>query len=289
MAEQEARDAEAAPGFPIPTLEELQHWTWVMGRAQQMMMEHLAAQWGEAAEKAPADPARLTSAFPAMSWFADPARVAQAQVDLWSEGLSIWQRALGGHGARSELEEKADKDKRFTAPQWREHPLFDMIRQTYLLVSERLLGSVDSIEGIDEMQREKMRFLARNFVDAMSPSNFALTNPQVIERAIETKGESLLKGLGHMLGDLGKGQLSHVEAEAFEVGRNIATTPGKVVHQTKLYQLIQYSPATERVLATPLIVFPPWINRYYILDLNPRKSFIKWAVERGLTVFVASW
>ena len=291
MAEQEtATDKpEAAPTFPLPTLEELQHWTWVMGRAQQMMMEHLAAQWGEAAETAPADPAKLASAFPAMGWFADPAKVAQAQVDLWSEGLSIWRRALGGYGPRSELEEKADRDKRFAAPQWREHPLFDMIRQTYLLVSERLLGSVDAIEGVGEAEREKIRFLARNFVDAMSPSNFALTNPQVIERAIETKGESVLKGLEHMLKDLGKGQLSHVEAEAFEVGRNIATTPGKVVHQTRLYQLIQYNPATEQVLETPLIVFPPWINRYYILDLNPRKSFIKWAVERGLTVFVVSW
>ena len=290
MAEQEtASNQQALGGFAIPSLEELQHWTWVMGRAQQLMMEHLAAQWGEAASGAAADPARLASAFPAMGWFADPAKVARQQVELWSEGLAIWQRALGGPHAASPLEAKADKDKRFTAPEWREHPLFDMIRQTYLLISERLLGSVDAIEGVDEAQREKIRFLTRTFVDAMSPSNFALTNPQVIERAVETRGESLLKGLEHMLKDLGKGQLSHVEAEAFEVGRNIAVTPGKVVHQTRLYQLIQYSPTTESVLETPLIIFPPWINRFYILDLNPKKSFIKWAVDRGLTVFVVSW
>jgi polyhydroxyalkanoate synthase len=285
MAEPETKEAGTAaapaPELAIPTLEEVQHWTFVMGRAQQLMMEHLAGQWGEAASQA--------AAWPAMNWFADPGKVAKAQVDLWTEGLSIWQRALGGQSGRPNLEEKADKDKRFAAREWREHPLFDMIRQTYLLVSERLLGSVDTLEGVDEKTREKLRFMTRSFVDAMSPSNFALTNPQVIERAIETKGESLLKGLEHMLGDLSRGQLTHADPDAYSVGGNIATTPGKVVKQTRLYQLIQYAPSTEAVLETPLIIFPPWINRYYILDLNPKKSFIKWAVDRGLTVFVVSW
>ena len=292
MAEQKENEAPARATeaeTPIPSLEELQHWTFVMGRAQQMMMEHLAEQWGQAASQAPIDPARFATSWPAMNWFADPAKVAQAQVDLWSEGLAIWQRALGGYGGRPDLEEKADRDKRFSSPQWRQHPLFDMIRQTYLLISERLLGSVDAIEGVDEKTREKLRFLTRGFVDAMSPSNFALTNPQVIERAIETKGESLLKGLEHMLQDLARGQLTHTDPNAFEVGRNIAVTPGKVVLQTPMFQLIQYSPSSDEVLETPLIIFPPWINRYYILDLNPKKSFIKWAVDSGLTVFVVSW
>jgi polyhydroxyalkanoate synthase len=298
MAEQdtkgrEAGAATATPELPVPSLEELQHWTWVMGRAQQMMMEHLAEQWGEAASQAAADPARFGASWPAMNWFADPGRIAQSQVDLWSEGLAIWRRTLGGPAqdgeTPSELAERADRDKRFAAQPWREHPLFDMIRQTYLLVSDRLLGSVDAIEGVDPKTREQIRFATRAFVDAMAPSNFALTNPQVIERAIETKGESLLHGLEHMLRDLGRGQLTHTDPEAFEVGRNIATTPGKVVKQTRFYQLIQYSPTTDEVLETPLIVFPPWINRYYILDLNPKKSFIKWAVDQGLTVFVVSW
>jgi polyhydroxyalkanoate synthase len=296
MAEQETKSGQAATAggaaeAPVPSLEELQHWTWVMGRAQQMMMEHLAEQWGEAASQA-GDPAKFAASWPAMNWFADPAKIAQAQVDLWSEGLAIWQRALGGgkgEGAASALAEKADKDKRFGAKAWREHPLFDMMRQTYLLVSDRLLGSVDAIEGVDEKTRAQIRFTTRSFVDAMAPSNFALTNPQVIERAVETKGESLLHGLEHMLRDLGRGQLTHTDPDAFEVGRNIAVTPGKVVKQTPLYQLIQYSPTTDQVFATPLIVFPPWINRYYILDLNPKKSFIKWAVGQGLTVFVVSW
>jgi polyhydroxyalkanoate synthase len=281
MADPDTRAPEAPP---LPTLEEMQQWTWVMGRAQQMMLEHVARAMGEASAAEP-----KAQALPWLNLFADPAKIAEQQADLWTQGLAIWQRALGGEAVRTELAEKADKDKRFAAPQWRDNPLFDMIRQSYLLVSERLLGSVDSIEGVDPKQREKLRFLTRNFVDAMAPSNFAATNPLVLERAMATKGESLLKGLEHMLGDISKGQLTHTDPEAFEVGRNIAVTPGKVVKRTPLYELIQYSPTTDQVLETPLIIFPPWINRFYILDLNPKKSFIRWAVEQGLTVFVVSW
>ncbi len=277
-------DTKAPEAPPLPSLEEMQHWTWVMGRAQQLMLEHLAKAMGEAAEP------KTAPALPWTNLFGDPARIAQQQAEMWAEGLAIWQRALGGDSApRSELAEKADKDKRFAAPQWRDNPLFDMIRQSYLLVSDRLLGSVDSIEGLDAKQREKLRFMTKNFVDAMAPSNFAATNPWVLERAMATKGESLLKGLEHMLDDVSKGQLTHTDPEAFEVGRNIAVTPGKVVKRTPLYELIQYSPTTETVYETPLVIFPPWINRFYILDLNPKKSFIRWAVEQGLTVFVVSW
>jgi polyhydroxyalkanoate synthase len=287
MAEQDSATKPEAPAVPpLPTLEEMQHWTWVMGRAQQMMLEHVAKQAGEVA---PPEPKALASAFPWMTMFADPAKLAQQQVDLWSEGLSIWQKALGVEAPRTELQDKADKDRRFNAPQWQQSPVFDMIRQTYLLISERLLGSVETLEGVDDKQREKLRFLTRGFVDAMAPSNFALTNPVVLERALETKGESLLKGLENMLRDVSKGQLTHTDAEAFEIGRNIAVTPGKVVKRTPLYELIQYSPTTDEVIETPLIIFPPWINRFYILDLNPKKSFIRWAAEQGLTVFVVSW
>jgi polyhydroxyalkanoate synthase len=281
MADQDTKASEAPP---LPTLEEMQQWTWVMGRAQQMMLEHVAKAMGEASAAEPKAPQ-----LPWLNMFADPAKIAQQQTDLWTQGLAIWQRALGGEAPRTELAEKADKDRRFAAAQWRDNPLFDMIRQSYLLVSERLLGSVDTLEGVDPKQREKLRFVTKNFVDAMAPSNFAATNPLVLERAMETKGESLLKGLEHMLQDVSKGQLTHTDPEAFEVGRNIAVTPGKVVKRTPLYELIQYSPTTDEVHETPLIVFPPWINRFYILDLNPKKSFIRWAVEQGLTVFVVSW
>jgi polyhydroxyalkanoate synthase len=291
-----------APAFQMPSLEELQHWTFVMGRAQQMMMEHLAQQMGDATEKAagaagPEQAAKIAQTWPGMNMFADPAKLMEQQAQLWTDGLGIWQRAFAKAAAGPEaaaeapsaLAEKADRDRRFASPEWRDNPLFDTLRQTYLLISERLLGSIDTIEGVDAPTREKLRFATRAFVDAMSPSNFALTNPLVLEKAMATKGESLLNGLQHMLKDLEKGQLTHVQPGAFEVGRNIAVTPGKVVKQTKLYQLIQYSPTTDKVLETPLIIFPPWINRYYILDLNPKKSFIRWAVEQGLTVFIVSW
>ena len=288
MADQKTTDGpETAPQTgtpPFPSLEEMQHWTWVMGRAQQLMLEHVAKAMGEAPASAP-----QAAALPWMNLFGDTSKLAEAQVGLWTEGLNIWQRALGIETARTPLEDRADKDKRFSAPAWKENPLFDMIRQSYLLVSERLLGSVDALEGVDDKQRERLRFLTRGFVDAMSPSNFAATNPVVLQRALETKGESLLKGLEHMLGDISKGQLTHTDPQAFEVGRNIAVTPGKVVKRTPLYELIQYSPTTEQVYETPLVIFPPWINRFYILDLNPKKSFIQWAVNQGLTVFMVSW
>jgi polyhydroxyalkanoate synthase len=288
MADQDGAELKSGSATPpLPTLEEMQHWTGVMGRAQQMMLEHVARTVGEAQAAEP-----KTSAFqwPGMNLLPDPAALARQQMDMWAQGLEIWQRALGGPGeGGSELAAKADKDKRFNAPEWREYPLFDMIRQSYVLISDRLLGSVDTLEGVDEKQREKLRFATRSFVDAMSPSNFALTNPLVVQKTLETKGESLLKGLENMLRDISKGQLTHTDPNAFEVGRNIATTPGKVIKQTPLYQLIQYSPTTREVLETPLVIFPPWINRFYILDLNPKKSFIRWAVEQGLTVFVVSW
>ena len=285
MAEQDT-----APTPALPTLEDMQHWTYVMGRAQQLMMEHVAKQTSEAGSKlAAAEPKVPLGTWPGAALFADPSKLAQAQVDMWTQGLSIWQRALGGQVGAPELAEKADKDKRFNAPQWRDNPLFDMVRQSYLLIADRLLGSVEVLEGITGKQREQLRFTTQAFVDAMSPSNFALTNPLVLERTIETRGENLLKGLEHMLRDIEKGQLTHTDPNAFEVGRNIATTPGKVVKQTPLYQLIQYSPTTKEVLETPLIIFPPWINRFYILDLNEKKSFIRWAVAQGLTVFVVSW
>src|SRR4051812_27397623 len=166
MADPETKDSEApaASPTPVPSLEDMQHWTWVMGRAQQLMMEHLVAQMGEAARGAPDPEAAIqkaASSWPGMTMFADPAKIMRMQSELWSEGLSIWQRALGGHNERTALEEKADKDRRFSAPAWQNNPLYDTIRQTYLLISDRLLGSVDAIEGVDEATREKLRFTTR--------------------------------------------------------------------------------------------------------------------------------
>jgi polyhydroxyalkanoate synthase len=269
-----------APG--ATSLEELQHWTGVIGRAQQLMLEHGVAQVIEAKERLP------MAGMATDAWLDTGLRLAQAQTDLWADSMKMWQRFVDPTEAPP-LPPAIDKDRRFAAPQWRENPVFDLIRQSYLLVADHMLRGVEAVEGIDPKQKEKLRFATRTMVDALSPSNFALTNPQVIQKIVETKGENLVKGLEHLLADLGKGQLTHTASGAFEVGRNIATTPGKVIRETPLYQLIQYAPTTETVHETPLIIFPPWINRFYILDLNPEKSFIRWAVEQGLTVFVVSW
>ncbi len=272
---------------PIPTLEDWQHWTWVMGRAQQMMMEAWAASL-KTGQPWPAS-APAWGAFPP-AFFGDgvgapdPAGLMNAGAEAWAKGLDAWGQMLGLQGQQQDR-----KDRRFSAPEWRDNPLFDQIRRTYLALSDKLLGTADQIEGLDEATQAKVKFATRNFVDAMSPSNFALTNPQVLKKTIETRGENLLHGLANMLKDISAGQLTQTKAGAFEVGKNLATTPGKVVKETALYQLIQYTPTTDKVLETPVVIFPPWINRFYILDLTPEKSFVKWCVDNGVTLFMVSW
>jgi polyhydroxyalkanoate synthase subunit PhaC len=268
---------------PMPSLEDLQHWTQVMGRAQAMMLEFALSPDNKAQAQAllaqctpplaDSDAGVATAAAP---WIA-------AATGFWQDSMSLWQKMLSG-----ELPEPA-KDRRFAAPEWNEHPLFALIRQSYGLIAEKMLAAADAVDGIDPQVKAQLRFNTQGLIDAMSPANFALTNPQVLKRTIETRGENLLRGLDHMLTDLKKGQLTHVDASKFELGVNIATTPGKVVHETELYQLIHYAPTTDTVFATPVVIFPPWINRFYILDLNPEKSFIRWTVDQGLSVFIVSW
>ena len=259
---------------PFPTLEDWQHWTWVTGRAQQMLMEN----WAES----------LTAVEPvaglATPTTTDPMAWMTAGAEAWSKGLEAWGRMLG---ATAEAGQK--KDRRFASPEWSENPVFETIKQSYLAISDRLLGSVEEMEGIDDEARKKMRFATKSFVDAMAPSNFALTNPDVMKKTIETRGENLLGGLRNMLDDIRGGQLTQTAKGAFEVGRNLAATPGKVVFENELFQLIHYAPVTPQVLETPVIVFPPWINRFYILDLTPEKSFVRWCVENGISLFMVSW
>ena len=277
MADPQTPQGNAAPAaLPIPSLEDMQHWTWVMGRAQQMMLE------------AGLQTIEDTPAIPIIPGFTDPRTLERAR-DFWADSMKMWSRFLAPEDAVEPENPAHAKDKRFKDPAWRTNPVFDWIRQSYLLVSDHLQRSIDEIEGIDDKQRERLRFATRNIVEAMSPSNFPATNPLVLEKTIETGGENLLHGLQNMLADLRKGQLTQTSDGVFEVGRNIATTPGKIVKRTPLYELIQYSPTTDQVIETPLVIFPPWINRFYILDLTPEKSFIKWAVDQGLTVFIVSW
>lgn len=272
---------------PIPTLEDWQHWTWVMGRAQQMLMEAWADGLKEGENWPAAAPPQWGAFPPAFGWSpaADPTSLMTAGAEAWAKGLETWGKMMG---LDTEAKEGA-KDRRFSAPEWKESPVFDTIRKTYLALSDKLLGSVEDVDGLDAESRQKARFAVRSFVDAMSPSNFALTNPQVLKRTMESRGENLLKGLANMLNDIAAGQLTQTKSGVFEVGKNLAMTPGKVVKETPLYQLIQYTPTTDKVLETPVVIFPPWINRFYILDLTPEKSFVRWCVEQGISLFMVSW
>ena len=226
---------------------------------------------------------------------ADPARLAEAQAALWQDYLRLWQntaqRLLGGEPAP--LVEPAPEDRRFRDPAWRDNALFDFIKQSYLLTARCVQGAVKQVEGLDEKTARKVDFYTRQFVDALAPSNFILTNPEVLRATLESGGENLLNGLKNLLDDLerGKGQLAitMTDMAAFKIGENIATTPGKIIYQNDLMQLIQYAPTTDKVKRRPLLVIPPWINKFYILDLRPRNSFIRWAVGQGHTVFVISW
>jgi len=220
----------------------------------------------------------------------------KARHAMWDEGIHLWENILSqyglgadGSGAMQAGPKLPREDKRFADPAWREQPVFALIHQTYLLLAERINQAVDGLGGIGGRERDNLRFATRAVLDAMSPANFPMLNPVVLERTMETRGQNLVKGMERLTADIGRGQLTHTDASKFKLGENIACTPGKVVHETDLYQLIQYSPSTKEVLEVPLVIFPPWINRFYILDLNPKKSFVKWAVEQGLTVFMISW
>ncbi|HTM96673.1 MAG TPA: class I poly(R)-hydroxyalkanoic acid synthase [Croceibacterium sp.] len=230
------------------------------------------------------DPAEWLAAFRGVAPFADP----EAQAELWRDGMALWGDVLGQY-ERGGDPQLPRTDRRFADPRWRDQPLYALIHQTYLLFAERIEAMAGHAEGLTEEQRDQLRFATRTMLDAMSPDHFPLLNPVVVERTLETHGENLVKGMEHLAADLERGQLTHSTPDAFKLGETIAATPGKVVFETPLFQLIQYAPATDEVLAVPLVIFPPWINRFYILDLNPKKSFVKWAVDQGLTVFMISW
>jgi len=239
-------------------------------------------------------------------WLADPAQWrgvvegwyralpladGETREQMLADGLALWENLLGHLSAdpSAAAAKLPRQDRRFADPRWREQPVFALLHQCYLLLSEQLLGLADKVEGLDPAERERLAFATRTMVEALSPANFPLTNPVVLDRIVETRGQNLVTGMEHLLADLGKGKLTHTDESAFEVGRNLAATPGKVVHETPLYQLIQYTPTTGQVDAVPLLIFPPWINRFYILDLTPEKSFVRWAVGQGISVFMVSW
>ena len=226
------------------------------------------------------DPEQFTKMIDGAGMASDPLTAYKHALDAWGKVLAPLAKA-----GRDKVD---PKDRRFSGEQW-EHPVFDLVRQGYQVMSDYMLGAAEQMDNIPAAEKAKLGFAIRTVVEAMSPANSPFTNPVALQKAVETKGASLMAGMQHLMHDMQRGQLTHTDPEAFRLGENIAATPGKVVHQTPLYQLLQYNPSTEKVMETPLIIFPPWINRFYILDLTAEKSFIKYCVDQGITVFVVSW
>jgi polyhydroxyalkanoate synthase len=231
----------------------------------------------------------------ARHWVTEPGKFAAAQGELFKSYADLWGRSF-----RRFLGEEVEPvvvpepgDNRFKDPDWSNGQLFDFWKQSYLITSRWVEDLTRNTEGVDEKTRKKALFYLNQMLAAFSPSNFPLTNPEVVRTTLATNAENLVQGMTHFVEDLGQSKdllrISQTDLSAFEIGQNLAVTPGKVVFQNDLIQLIQYAPATEEVYARPLLIVPPWINKYYILDLVPEKSFVKWAVEQGFTVFLVSW
>jgi len=226
----------------------------------------------------------------------NPAPFINQQMALMNQLGQLWadsaRRFWNGEAPEPAVQPARD-DKRFKDAAWAENVVFDFYKQAYLLTSRQIQEMVDQVPGLDPHTARKLRFYTRQWVDALSPSNFALTNPEVVKATIESHGENLVRGFANMLEDLERNQgrfsVKMTDYSAFRLGENIATTPGKVVYQNRVMQLIQYSPSTEKVREKPVLIVPPWINKFYILDLKPQNSFVKWAVDQGNTVFLVSW
>ncbi|TIO10990.1 class I poly(R)-hydroxyalkanoic acid synthase [Mesorhizobium sp.] len=230
-------------------------------------------------------------------WLSDPQRALEAQTRLFSGYMTVWANAIQRIGAGGEGTDDAVKpeggDKRFQDPEWGRNAFFDFLKQAYLVTSRWAAELVEHADGLDEHTRHKASFYVKQVSNAISPSNFILTNPELFRETIASNGENLVRGMKMLAEDIaaGKGDLKLRQADysPFEIGKNLATTPGKVVGRSDVAEILQYEPSTETVLKRPLLICPPWINKFYILDLNPQKSFIRWAVEQGHTVFVISW
>ncbi|MBC2833973.1 PHA/PHB synthase family protein [Paragemmobacter straminiformis] len=225
----------------------------------------------------------------------NPAKILEHQIGYWGKSLRHYveaQQALAS-GELKAPEDNTPKDRRFANPLWETHPFFNYIKQQYLINAEAVSAAVGDLETLDEADRKRVEYFTKQIVDMFSPTNFLATNPDALEKAVATDGESLVKGLENLVHDIeannGEVLVTLADKEAFHVGRNIATTPGSVVYRNRMFELIQYAPTTETVYQTPLLIFPPWINKFYIMDLKPANSLIKWIVDQGFTLFVVSW
>ncbi len=266
-------------------------------RSSQLIGDFIARQ---AASGVPAfgDELGIAKAFYEMmgKLLADPAKCAEMQFKLWQDYMSLWQHSMLrflGHAAQPVIE-PAKGDRRFKHDDWQQNFLYDYIKQSYLIAAKHLHQTVGGVQGLDEQTAKKVDFYTRQYIDALSPSNFLLTNPEVLRETVSSGGQNLVKGLNNLLEDLERGDGQQIRVKmtdpaAFEVGGNIAVTPGKVVYQNDLIQLLQYAPLTQEVYKRPLLILPPWINKFYILDMREKNSFVRWATAQGYTVFVVSW
>jgi len=243
-------------------------------------------------------PALRTFAQLQRAWLRQPCKVFEAQVALWNSWSDLWHssmRRLMGlqNGRAGPADISAPQDPRFQHPAWSEHPYFDFLKQSYLLTSRWADTLVNEVEDLDPHMRNKARFYMTQIVNAIAPTNWVFTNPELLHETFASDGENLVRGMQLLAEDIERGsgrlKIRQTDATKFEVGKNLAITPGKVIYQNAVMQLIQYEAATEQVLKRPLLIVPPWINKYYILDLSPDKSFVKWALDQGQTVFMISW
>ena len=292
-----AAPSNETPACDLPDPQEVaKTYAEVARRASHLISDHVHRQLKKGVS-APADELGIAQAFMDMmaKLLANPYKLAQAQMNLVWDYFTLRQhsmmRVAGLSAAPVAAPEKSDK--RFKDEEWEQHFLFDFIKQSYLIAARHIHDTVSGVDGLDEQTQKKVTFYTRQYIDALSPSNFAMTNPEVFRETVKSHGQNLLKGLNNLLRDVEDGggnlRVKMTDTSAFELGKNVATTPGKVVFQTDMMQLLQYTPSTDKVLKKPLLIVPPWINKFYILDLREKNSYIKWAVDQGHTVFVISW
>jgi polyhydroxyalkanoate synthase len=269
---------------------------WNVGLKAQHLIGDFIQRMASRDKAEPLDPLNISGAFLtlAKAMSGDQQTVVNTQLQLWKNWMGLWEstalRVLGGEA--EPVVTPAPSDRRFRDAEWKENELFDFIKQSYLLCANALQGMVANLNDIPDGERKRIEFYTRQFADAFAPTNFPLTNPEVVRATIQSNGENLVKGLDNLLADIerGRGELSiRQSADGFVLGENIATAPGKVVFRNELIELLQFDPVTEQVYERPLLIFPPWINKFYILDLRAENSFIRWLVAQGYTVFVVSW
>jgi polyhydroxyalkanoate synthase len=267
-----------------------------VGMKSQKLLVDFTARIAARENPLPLDPLNISGAMLSLAkaMSGDREAVVEAQTQWWNNFMTLWEatarKMLGGEAPA--VVEPAPGDRRFKADAWRENEIFDFIKQSYLLTANAMQEMVGNLHGLDEKERGRVAFYTRQFADAFAPTNFPLTNPDVLKATIASNGENLVKGLDNLLADIerGQGELSiRQTADGFVIGENVATAPGKVVFCNQIMELLQYSPTTNEVHGRPLLIFPPWINKYYIIDLRPENSFVRWLVARGYTVFLVSW